>query len=126
MKTFLKTIWNFFAVIGFLTVILIAVLTYIVWNNPVFYSIAASFITPTVMTSDETQEEIVEDRALFSADQQEALQGIGIDPQVIPEEITPQMQACFIEKLGEERVTEIIAGAQPTLFEIVQAIPCIE
>lgn len=59
----------------------------------------------------------------ISPDQQKALQDAGIDPGAI--KITPEMEACFIEKLGNTRVEEIKKGAIPNPLDIFRARNCL-
>jgi hypothetical protein len=59
----------------------------------------------------------------ISETQRDALESAGIDPNAI--QITPEMEACFIEKLGDERVQEIINGATPGPLEIFKASSCL-
>jgi hypothetical protein len=57
--------------------------------------------------------------------QKDMLKSFGIDPDSLPEELTPEMEQCFIDKLGEERVNEIIGGAAPDIFDFFNAKSCI-
>ena len=65
------------------------------------------------------------DHPLLNETQEKALEAIGIDVSKIPSEITPEMEDCFVEKLGEERVIEIRDGADPTGIELFKARDCI-
>jgi hypothetical protein len=49
----------------------------------------------------------------LTASQEDALELIGVDPGVLPSEITREQEACFVAKLGAERVLAIKAGATP-------------
>lgn len=62
---------------------------------------------------------------LLSESQEKALETFGIDPASVPSEITPEQEACFESKLGEERVAEIKAGDSPTMSEYLKAKDCI-
>lgn len=57
--------------------------------------------------------------------QANALRTFGIDPASLPSEITPEQQACFESKLGEERVAEIKAGDSPTATDYFKAKDCL-
>ena len=61
----------------------------------------------------------------LNEEQEAALETIGVDPADVPSEITPEQEACFEEKLGEERVAEIEAGDSPTTMEMMKAQSCI-
>ena len=52
-----------------------------------------------------------------------ALEFIGMDQETA--EITPAMQACAVERLGEARIAEIIAGDTPTVGELWQLKGCL-
>jgi len=43
----------------------------------------------------------------------------------LPTEITPAMQDCFIEKLGQERALEIVNGATPGPLDFIKAGNCL-
>lgn len=63
---------------------------------------------------------------LLSPTQIEVLGNFGIDPSTIPSTISPTQEACFVEKLGADRVAEIKAGAVPNALEFLLARPCLE
>lgn len=58
--------------------------------------------------------------------QEKALRTIGIDPANVPTEITPEQEACFVEKFGQTRVDEIVSGDTPTPLEFVRGASCLE
>ena len=62
----------------------------------------------------------------LSADQKASLEKIGVDPSTIPSTISPEVERCFMEKLGQARVNEIKAGASPSVLELLKAKPCLE
>lgn len=55
--------------------------------------------------------------------QRSALETVGVDVETFV--ITPAMQVCAAEKLGFERMNEIVAGAAPTVLETARIAPCI-
>lgn len=55
--------------------------------------------------------------------QQAVLDTVGVDVETFV--ITPEMQVCAAEKLGELRMAEIIAGAAPTLYETTKLLTCL-
>ena len=59
----------------------------------------------------------------ISNEQQKALESAGVDPSKI--NITPEMEACFTEKLGKEKVEEIKSGAVPGPLDIFKARSCL-
>ncbi len=57
--------------------------------------------------------------------QQKTLKTLGIDPADVPSQITAEQEACFVLKLGRERVDEIKAGASPSATELLNAKSCL-
>lgn len=55
--------------------------------------------------------------------QREAVEDFGIDPDSII--ISPQMEECFVEKLGQSRVDEIIGGVTPGAMDLFKASSCL-
>jgi len=69
---------------------------------------------------------VAEDKhPLLNESQEQALQNFGIDPKKLPTTLTASQEECFIEKLGQSRVDEIIAGDTPTAFEILNTAGCL-
>jgi len=60
----------------------------------------------------------------LNADQEQQLQEAGVDVGSLPQEISPEAEKCFEDKLGEDRVEEIKNGATPTTLEIMKAGSC--
>ena len=60
----------------------------------------------------------------LSDSQEKTLETFGIDPADVPTEITAEQEACFVAKLGAERVAEIKAGDSPTATEYFKAKDC--
>ncbi len=65
------------------------------------------------------------DHPLLTDEQQARLVKTGIDVKKLPTEITPEQQKCSINKLGQDRITEIMKGAEPTPLEILKVMPCL-
>lgn len=65
------------------------------------------------------------DHPLLNDSQEQMLQGAGIDPATLPTEISPEMEACFKEKLGAQRVLEIMQGATPGPLDLLKAKSCL-
>jgi len=63
---------------------------------------------------------------LLNESQEKMLESFGVDVSALPSELSPEMESCFIEKLGEQRVNEIIGGATPNIFDFLKAKSCIE
>ncbi|OGF24846.1 hypothetical protein A2331_04865 [Candidatus Falkowbacteria bacterium RIFOXYB2_FULL_34_18] len=74
-------------------------------------------ITPITQTAPTTQ------TIPMTEEQRRAVENFGIDPDSIV--ITPAMEDCFVEKLGEQRVSEIKNGSAPGVLEMVKASSCL-
>jgi hypothetical protein len=61
----------------------------------------------------------------LNADQEAALQAIGVDPATLPSELTAEQEACMREAVGADRAAEIEAGISPTAFEFLKASRCL-
>lgn len=68
---------------------------------------------------------IKDDHPLLSESQEDILETFGIDVSSLPRELTPEMEQCFIDKLGQERVNEILEGATPNVIDFFKAKSCI-
>ncbi|OGG86050.1 hypothetical protein A2392_01115 [Candidatus Kaiserbacteria bacterium RIFOXYB1_FULL_46_14] len=73
----------------------------------------------------DTSETTADKNPALSPTQEKTLETFGIDPASVPSSITPEQEACFIEILGEARVTEIKNGDSPTMTEYLKAKACI-
>ncbi len=56
--------------------------------------------------------------------QKEAVESFGIDPNSLV--ITPAMEDCFVEKIGQERVDSIKQGATPSALELLKSSSCLD
>lgn len=73
----------------------------------------------------ETSAEPSDKHPLLNESQEKTLESFGVNVEKLPSEITPTMQTCFIEKLGQERALEIVKGSSPSALEIIKAKDCI-
>jgi len=129
MKTLLKILRVFFVILGVIFFLMIVAGLYLYQSD--FYGIKTivSYEKEDLSTSENNNannlNESEDKNPALSAEQEAQLEGIGIDPAQVPSEISPEMEDCFIQKLGEERVREIEAGASPTALELIKAEPCL-
>lgn len=63
--------------------------------------------------------------SLLNQEQENILRSAGIDPASLPSSISPEMEKCFAEKLGQDRVDEIKAGAEPGMIDLYKANSCL-
>ncbi|PLX21530.1 hypothetical protein C0584_02285 [Candidatus Parcubacteria bacterium] len=62
---------------------------------------------------------------LLNEEQEKKLESFGVNIENLPKTISPEMGACFIEKLGQARADEIIAGSAPEALEFIKARECL-
>jgi hypothetical protein len=62
---------------------------------------------------------------LLTEQQEKTLESYGVEVSQLPTEITPSMQNCFVDILGEARATEFANGATPTALEVIKAGKCL-
>lgn len=60
----------------------------------------------------------------LQGDQEALLEAAGVKKEDIPTSVTPQQEACAVDKLGQERVNEIKAGASINAQDILKARSC--
>jgi hypothetical protein len=63
---------------------------------------------------------------LLDESQEATLEKLGVDPAKLPTEITPEMESCFVDKLGSDRVGDIVGGETPGVLDFIKAKSCIE
>lgn len=117
----MKFIKGFLMVLGAVFLILILVASYFIFSTDLFGLKETSVDKKTDTKSIEENY----DHPLLNETQEKALETIGIDPAKVPSQITPEMEACFTEKLGKERVNEIKAGASPSATDLFKAKTCL-
>lgn len=59
----------------------------------------------------------------LSEKQKTVVETVGINPDSFV--ITKDMVACAIDKIGEERVSALIAGGTPSALETAKLVPCV-
>lgn len=62
---------------------------------------------------------------LLNADQEKTLESYGVDVSQLPDSVTSGMEKCFVEKLGQARADELVAGASPSAMEIIKVRSCL-
>lgn len=107
----------FFVTLGVIFFALILFVAYVWYSDMWNVRTYSSFITASPAAIQPASES-------GSAEQQEALEAAGIDAGVFANLSTEQEQ-CFTDRLGQDRVNEIISGAMPTLAEITAGSECL-
>jgi hypothetical protein len=109
----------------------LGVVFFVIILSGIYFYIADPFNLKPLLYGDEsiviatTTNEKIDTHLPLNESQVKALETFGIDPANIPRQITSMQEACFEEKLGKERVTEIKAGDSPTPAEYLKARDCI-
>lgn len=57
--------------------------------------------------------------------QKNALELVGINPAVLPSQLTLKQEQCFVAKFGQARVDEIKDGAIPSALEVLTGKDCL-
>lgn len=126
LRIFLTIILTFTAT----SLLYLALAVHILAKNP--FNIQACLISSFLgsnndqaVPSGKTSREPAYDHPLLSGDQEKILQNAGIDPASLPSEVSPEMEECFRNALGSQRVDEIISGASPGPLDILKARSCL-
>lgn len=133
----MKWIYRFFVVLGVIFFLILIGLGYFIIADPLHIrpilmslynseGVEESSDTNTVNGSVQAGSNVSEvDSGVMSDKQEQALQAVGISPESVPAQFTPEQIECFIGVLGEERVNDIKAGDTPTAAEFYQAKDCV-
>ena len=121
MKTFLKILAIVFITI---VVLVVGVFAYVMVKNPFGLG---SLIKASV--SEQSLEENIEknkdyDHPLLTEEQEKKAIEAGVDISQIPTEITTEQVECGVEKLGQERINEIMKGSEPNALEVMKLLSC--
>lgn len=137
MKILVKIIKGFFITLGVIFFFILIALAYLFIADPfnlkpLFKAYTSSPVeisnsATNALNGNVTNNEVKEGtkNPLLSDEQAATLRSLGIDPANLPSEITPEMQKCFTEKLGDKRTQEIIKGSTPTPIDFLQARSCL-
>lgn len=89
------------------------------------YGIKTLFNSDAIQQSKADDKQQADKNPLIPQSQEKALEAIGIDPSKLPTKITPEMSACFDQKLGTSRTLEIKNGSTPTATEFIKVQSCL-
>jgi len=81
--------------------------------------------TTETITGENVQVNPDDKSPLLNAEQEKALESYGVDVDKLPKVISPEMEKCFLEKLGQERGVELVGGSAPSAFEVIKIRTCI-
>ncbi|MDO8499400.1 MAG: hypothetical protein Q7S66_01950 [bacterium] len=122
MKKFLQI---FFMILGIIFFIIILAGIYLYIADPFeIKPFIKGLISQSAPASKQTGVNAVDKNPLLTPAQEQTLEKIGIDPATLPTKITPAMEACFYDKLGDKRADEIKNGVTPTAADYFTARSC--
>lgn len=133
MKTVLKTL---LILIIAIIILAIALAAYIMIKNPLglrdaFESSYAVTVTKSDINGEDNDAEPEQesgsdsyDHPFLNTEQEEMAAKFGIDVRKLPTEVSVEQKTCINNKLGSERVSEIIKGAEPSPLEMIKALSC--
>jgi len=111
-----------------LAILLIIVMALFIGGGIYVYMSIKPFMSSdnTESSQDQTSDSVNEDKhPLLTEDQEQSLEKIGIDPAKLPQELTPELEACLVEKLGQERADAIIGGEDPGVLDFFKVKSCL-
>ena len=122
MKNILKIIFIILGIIFFVIIITITVFIIIDPFNlrPLLFN-----SLPNIQNNTSVNTEGNDKHPLLSEEQEKLLETIGVDVESLPTQITPEMEECFIEALGVDRVKEIMEGAAPSPIDLFKTKGCL-
>jgi len=116
---------NILAALGVLFIMLIIVVSAFVIADPYELRPLIFGSPSTGATYSSPRSEDASGEFYLSDQQKQALINFGIDPSVVPSQISAEQESCFVNVLGEGRVGEIKNGAVPSAVEFYKAKACI-
>ncbi len=133
MRFLLRIINRFFVFLGVIFLIFIVVLIYLFVADPfelkpILKMINLDVISKNLKSSDQSAtstETNIDKNPLLNSEQENNLSSFGIDPSALPKEITPEMEKCFRDNLGNEKVDQIIKSGQPDMSDFFKARSCL-
>jgi len=130
MKTLLKILNWIFVALGIIFLILIIMVGYFIIADP--FNLKAMLptgvspisIIKTATGNNEIKIDNIDKNPLLTEEQEAQLEAIGVDPANLPSEITPEIEKCLVEKLGETRASQITQGDSPNTADFLKASAC--
>lgn len=81
--------------------------------------------TSSTKQTPKTTNTVADKNPLLNEEQEKTLETFGVNVESLPQDITPEMQACLVQAVGEERAMKIASGESPNLTEIIKARKCL-
>lgn len=114
-----KALNIFFVSLGVIFLLIIIFLFTVSPINPLSFFINKDSGNATTTNSTEDK------NPLLTPAQEKTVESFGINPASLPTTITPEMESCFVAKLGATRVQEIKNGSSPTASDYYKAKGCL-
>lgn len=132
MKKIIQTL-SIIILVSILAIIIIFVFNPLDLRTRLIGSVINSYLSSTIKNYETPQESAViyedalvtDKHPLLNADQEKSLEKYGVDVSKLPSSISPEMEACFIEKLGKDRAQEIVKGSAPGAIEVFKVKNCL-
>jgi len=105
-----------------LIILILSVGAYVWFKNPLGVK---GIVESKIPFIEQPQMDETYDHPLLDTAQEAQLRDIGIDPSDLPEEITEEQKQCGIEKLGPERIQELIDGKTPSPIDAIKIMTCL-
>lgn len=121
MKKFFNT---FFVTLGVIFFIIILFGLYFLIADPFDIKPILKLYNPEIKASPSAG--TVDKNPLLNAEQEQTLEFFGVDPAALPSQISPAMEDCFVETLGQTRVDQITQGDGPSIADFFQARSCLD
>lgn len=131
MKLLLKILNYFFIALGVIFFIIILFGIYLFVADPFgikpFLSIFGKSISiPKDMSTSTSTQSTTDKNPSLTPEQEKTLESMGINPATLPTKITPELQTCLIQKLGEARTAELLKSGKPTPMDFLKAGSCLK
>jgi len=86
---------------------------------------SASSTVDSSVKNGSVQVELEDKNPLLNPEQEKTLESYGVDVEKLPKTISPEMEKCFLDKLGEARGMELVNGDTPSALEVIKIRTCI-
>jgi len=120
-----KTLNIIFITLGVIFLLLILAFTLFVIVDPFNLRPLLSTLMSDAPANSANTTEATDKNPLLDANQERILETLGVNVGNLPTEMTPELEACFTEALGAERVKQIIDGDSPSPLDLSKAKACL-
>lgn len=124
MRIILKILNYFFVTLGVLFFAVIILVVYLFVADP--FGLKPLFKNFGISPSSAVNIITGKTSALAPTPSEKTLKSLGVDTAGLLTQITPQMEDCFNQKLGAQRVDEIKKGGAITPLDFVKASVCLK